>query len=647
MTGEPWIRANQRAFSAALDEVRSLLERHARSPGGAPRPDEAPAPAGEASPAQGSPPALDLVCSAFGLSSFERRVLVLCAGIELCSDFPALCAAAQGNARSTHATFSLALAAFPDAHWNALVSFAPLRRYRLIELDRGAGLTSAPLRIDEWALHWLTGTPSLDERLRDLAQPLIAARDLVPTHRRIAERIARLAEGPAAAAVIQLCGADRATRREIAAGAAALRGGGVVAVRAAYLHAADRDLVASLLEREVLLSSGTILIEIDDDEPPEALRAVAMLADRPALPVVVSSAAPVRAGARPVIRVDAHRPARAEQRALWQAAVGAEDAERSGEIERVVQQFDLGREAIFAAAAYARSDLESGNGDPRLSLWSACRAQIRPRLADLAQHIPTVAGWDDLILPPAQIALLREIGAHVRHRACVLDDWGFGKATRGLGVSALFAGASGTGKTMAAEVLARELEMDLHRVDLSQVVSKYIGETEKNLRRVFDAAEDGATVLLFDEADALFGKRSEVKDSHDRFANIEVSYLLQRMESYRGLAILTTNMMEALDDAFLRRIRFVVQFPMPDAALRRAIWQRAFPPATPTEGLDCGKLARLDVAGGNIRNIAIGAAFLAAERGEPVRMGHVLRSARTEYAKLQRPITEIDLGGLS
>src|SRR4029077_2109583 len=163
--------------------------------------------------------------------------------------------------------------------------------------------------------------------------------------------------------------------------------------------------------------------------------------------------------------------------------------------------------------------------------------------------------------------------------------------------------------TMAAEVLANRLRLDLYRIDLSQVVSKYIGETEKNLRRVFDGAEEGGAVLLFDEADALFGKRSEVKDSHDRYANIEVSYLLQRMESYRGLAILTTNMKQALDPAFLRRLRFVVQFPFPDTAERARIWERVFPVATPTENLELRKLARLNVAGGNIRNIALHGAF--------------------------------------
>ncbi|MFP4542075.1 MAG: ATP-binding protein, partial [Opitutales bacterium] len=193
-------------------------------------------------------------------------------------------------------------------------------------------------------------------------------------------------------------------------------------------------------------------------------------------------------------------------------------------------------------------------------------------------------------------------------------------------------------KTLAAEVLARELRLDLYRIDLSQVVSKYIGETEKNLARVFDAAEAGGAVLLFDEADALFGKRSEVKDSHDRYANIEVSYLLQRMENYRGLALLTTNRREALDQAFVRRLRFIVPFPFPDAGTRAEIWQRIFPAATPIEALDFVRLARLDAPGGVIRNIALTAAFLAADAGEPVRMCHLREAAQMEFAKLDKSL---------
>ncbi|MEH2114811.1 ATP-binding protein [Nostoc sp.] len=264
----------------------------------------------------------------------------------------------------------------------------------------------------------------------------------------------------------------------------------------------------------------------------------------------------------------------------------------------------------------------------------------------MAQSIRAIATWQDLVLPDPQQQLLREIVAQVRQRIRVYETWEFAvRGSNGLGISALFAGASGTGKTLAAEVLAHELRLDLYRIDLSQVVSKYIGETEKNLRQVFDAAEASGAILLFDEADALFGKRSEVKDSHDRYANIEVSYLLQKMESYRGLAILTTNLKNAIDSAFLRRIRFVVQFPFPDAVQRIAIWQGMFSPKLPTIDLDFTKLARLNITGGNIRNIALNAAFLAANDGESLQMKHLLQAAQGEYAKLEKPFTEVEMGG--
>jgi len=248
-------------------------------------------------------------------------------------------------------------------------------------------------------------------------------------------------------------------------------------------------------------------------------------------------------------------------------------------------------------------------------------------------------------LPAGQLAILHDIARQVRHRATVYQQWGFAaKSARGLGISALFAGESGTGKTLAAEVLAADLGLDLYRIDLAAVVSKYIGETEKNLERLFSAAESSGAVLLFDEADALFGKRSEVKDSHDRYANIELAYLLQRMESYRGLSILTTNLKALLDTAFLRRIRFVVQFPFPDLAQRAEIWRRIFPEPLPREPLKIEQLARLNVAGGNIRNIALNAAFLAADDGGTLNMGHLARAARMECAKLEKPLSEAEIG---
>jgi len=267
-------------------------------------------------------------------------------------------------------------------------------------------------------------------------------------------------------------------------------------------------------------------------------------------------------------------------------------------------------------------------------------------LSEYLSRLEVRAGFADLVLPDAELALLRDFVAQAGHRTRVYDEWGMaGPSPRGLGLTALFAGPSGTGKTLAAEVVARSVGLDLYRVDLSQVVSKYIGETEKNLRRVFDGADAGGAVLLFDEADALFGKRSEVRDSHDRYANVEVSYLLQRMETYRGIAILTSNMKGALDQAFLRRLRFVITFPFPEAEHREQIWQRCFAGPVPTDGLDFAKLARLSVSGGNIANIALSAAFLAAAADEPVRMHHLLRASVNECTKLDRPVMSGEVAG--
>jgi SpoVK/Ycf46/Vps4 family AAA+-type ATPase len=352
------------------------------------------------------------------------------------------------------------------------------------------------------------------------------------------------------------------------------------------------------------------------------------------------------------VTFEVSKPTTAEQRDLWSEALGPVSARLNGQMDAIVSQFSLDAVTIgLISAEVLQRQPDDGSSEAEAlgaALWKACNDHSQPALSELAQHIVPMATWDELVLPDAQMQTLREISVHVQQRMKVYETWGFAaRSTRGLGISALFSGASGTGKTMAAEVLANDLHLSLYRIDLSQVVSKYIGETEKNLRRVFDAAEEGGSILLFDEADALFGKRSEVRDSHDRYANVEISYLLQRMEAYRGLAILTTNLKETIDTAFLRRIRFAVSFPFPDAGQRAEIWRRIFPGQTPTDGLDVGRLARLNIPGGNIHNIALYAAFLAADAGEPVRMSHLQRAAQVEFGKLERPLAETELGGRS
>jgi SpoVK/Ycf46/Vps4 family AAA+-type ATPase len=333
-----------------------------------------------------------------------------------------------------------------------------------------------------------------------------------------------------------------------------------------------------------------------------------------------------------------------QRRTLWSESLGSLAHQMNGMFERIVEQFDLPPAEIAFAGALA--NLASGPGDGGEKTWQICRQRSRRSLDQLARRIETRAQWDDLILPEPQKQTLRQIVTHVRERALVYRQWGFEeRSARGLAVTAMFSGTSGTGKTMAAEVIAGTLDLDLFHVDLSTVVSKYIGETEKNLRRIFDAAEESSAVLLFDEADALFGKRTDVRDSRDRYANLEVSYLLQRMEAYQGVAILTTNMKQVIDPAFVRRIRFIVQFQYPDAARRAVIWQRIFPARTPVERLDYERLAQLNVPGGVIRNIALQAAFLAAEEKQPIGMKHILEGARCEYGKLERSLTPAETRG--
>jgi ATPase family associated with various cellular activities (AAA) len=436
-------------------------------------------------------------------------------------------------------------------------------------------------------------------------------------------------------------GGDRAL-----AAAAALRRNGLqpFLLQAADIPAApgERTALARLWMREAYLADSGLCVRLADGAETRSLLGFLGQIDAPVLIEADEDHVPEGLAA---VRVALPSPSSAERRAVWADSIGPLAGSMNGALDAVADQFRLDTPAIHSVAASLVLQ-DSAAGDLGRAAWRIGKAHARRSLEQLARRIDPKADWDSLVLPAAQTDTLRQIAAHVRNRITVLERWGFAaRYSRGLGLTALFVGASGTGKTMAAEVLANTLDLDLFQIDLAGLVSKYIGETEKNLRRVFDAAEDSGAILLFDEADALFGKRSEVKDSHDRYANLEISYLLQRMEAYRGLAILTTNMRHAIDTAFMRRLRFLVDFPFPDVAERVRIWRSILPPATPQADLDPVRLAQLGVAGGVIRNIAMHAAFLAADAAEPVRMSHLLAAARTEYAKLERPLSRSDTAG--
>jgi hypothetical protein len=573
--------------------------------------------------------ALGLLSQVYSLTPFETAVLVLCAGVELDARIPLLCAAACGDNARTEPTFSLALAALPDAHWSALAPDAPLRRWRLIEPVAVAGaatlLTRAPLRIDERVLHFLVGLDAPDTALLGRLLGLTAPAGTAPArHEARARQLADLWGG--SAPFVQLVG-DAETATEVAARAAALLGCAARQLDAAAMpsDAPERATLITYVNRDGLLGGGPLVVRTDAIEATEVqwLREL----QGPVAVIAPTLVRGIRGVALDVTGLDAD-----EQAGVWQTSLTA-----ATDIAALADQFNITAATIRAAATEANIT--------GVSAWTAARAATRHGLDALATRVETNATWDDLVLPPTEEQRLREIAAMVRHRATVYRSWGMDRGgVRGTGVSALFAGPSGVGKTLAAEVIAASLDLDLYRIDLSQIVSKYIGETEKNLRMVFDAADAGGCVLLFDEADALFGKRTEVKDSHDRYANLEVSYLLQRMESYRGLAILTTNLKDNVDKAFLRRLTAIVKFPFPDVAERTRIWQRVLVPTLPTEDVSVAALAQLAVTGGVIRNIALGAAFRAADDGAAVRMTHLLAAAHRECAKLERPLSETEVG---
>lgn len=594
-------------------------------------------------PAPDLPQTLTQLSQSFRLTPFESHILLLCLGTEVEPSIAQLCAQVQGNPQLAYPTLSLANSLFPDAHWQVLSPHSALQMWSLVEFVPQTIFTQAPLKLDRRVLCYLLGEPATDPELRGYVAPFTPRPShlvLPPSHAAIAQQaIAAWSSGQYP--LLQLWGLDSAARYGLAHTITQHLGFQLQTLSAAALPQSPGEIyhLHQRWLREALLSNAALLLDTSDLPAPTSHQhnAIALFLKGFNLPVILCGEQRLGFGDRHSLTFDLQSLPHQEKRQLWEQHLGERAHELNGHLEGIIAQFNLGTDAIRAACETVQ---HLASEDLPAQLWQYCRTQARPELEHLAQRIDCTATWDDLVLPSREKSVLMTIATQVKHRAKVYETWGFAsKSGRGLGISTLFAGASGTGKTMAAEVLAREFKLDLYRIDLSAVSSKYIGDTEKNLRKIFDAAESGGSVLLFDEADALFGKRTQVKDSHDRHANLEVSYLLQRMEAYQGLAILTTNLKDSLDQAFLRRLRFIINFPYPKKDARSKIWARIFPTQAPTQNLDYEQLGQLDVAGGNIRSIALNAAFLAAEAQEPVMMQHILQAAQAECLKLGRSLS--------
>ena len=641
---------------------RAFIQRLLAEPGASPQsPEPQAGPATDSGPQTAErlepPSALEMLSKQLGLSKFEQQTLLLCAAVEFDTRVAPLCARAHDDPLKPYPTFALALALFEESSWDVLSPERPLRFWRLLEITQvGAQpLTMSALRADERIVNYLKGLTYLDDRMASFLTPfdleggLIA---LAPSQEKICDSILRQLQQSSQIGrlpVVQLVGPDPIAKQLVAHDVASGLPHRLCRISVDQLPstASDLEALGRLWIRESRLLPLALYLDADDlDAASDRTSLVRRFLSRTDSVCFLAAREVIPRLGRHSIVLDVGKPTADEQEAAWSAVLGsvATDAPAG-----LAAQFNFNLPTIHRLAKAAQAAETTAPSWERV--WDMCCASERPRLDALAQRIRPTATWDDLVLPPAEMTLLRQIAAQVAQRNRVYQSWGFArKMNRGFGISTLFAGPSGTGKTMAAEVIATELKLNLYRIDLSAVVNKYIGETEKNLRRLFDAAEDCGAIMCFDEADALFGKRSEVKDSHDRYANIEINYLLQRIESYRGLAILTSNMKTALDSAFTRRLRFIVNFPFPGVAHRRQLWERVFLQddvrqglsAPPLAVLDYDRLARLNLAGGQIHNVALNAAFLAAHAGTPVTMSLILEAARSEFLKSDRPVNEAD-----
>jgi AAA+ superfamily predicted ATPase len=627
---------------------------------------------------------LEQLQQTFGLSNFDLDVVAIALAPELDRRYERLYVYLQDDVRGKRPTVDLALnllCADATTKLTCRVHFAadaPLIRQGLLHLLGDANpakptLLAHELHLDEAVTRFLLAQPGLDTRLTPFCQLLQPTRS--PTHRlwdedNVRSLIALATQAHRPPLRLYVEGPDRSGKRHAVEAIARHLQTSVLIVDITRLVSAKDTLDntlkqifrESLLHQSVLYLDGLDALRTSD----LALSYQSLLVELAAAPnvTILSGTQPWIPGSdHPlgVISIPFPMPDVQHSKTSWQHHLSTVNASLTDtELSELVSRFRLTDSQIAEAVAIAHNTAQwkqlqavhpSSPAAPQLSdFFAAARAQCGHELQDLARKVELKYTWNDIVLPPLQRSQLQEICNQARLQNYVYDTWGFGgKLSLGKGLNVLFTGLPGTGKTMAAEVLAHELQLDLYKIDLSQIVSKYIGETEKNLNRIFTAAANSNAILLFDEADALFGKRSDVKDAHDRYANIEVGYLLQKMEEYEGIAILTTNLRSNIDEAFVRRLRFILDFPLPDRTHRHTIWKQIFPATAPCDPeLDLKFLAdQFEITGSVIRNIALAAAFLAATDDKTITMTHITKALRREYQKTGRILMETQLGDYS
>ncbi|WP_405956566.1 AAA family ATPase [Streptomyces phaeochromogenes] len=610
----------------------------------------------------------------FGLHPVDVEVVVMCLAPEMDRRYERLYGYLHDDMTRRLPTVGLALdmlCADPAARAAARTRFAPsapLVRHRLVTLTEdsaapGHSLLGHTVRLDPRVAGFLLGDDELAARLRPYARIVTPTGTLDDLHfpGEFSASLARLSEH-ADDALVVYCQGPYGVGKQSAASACGRRWNAPLLVVSADLLA-DRPMeefaaLVGLADRQARLQGAVMYWEnidvlLGDQARPRLALLLSALAAHPGPAFLAGNTAwepsdPPRD--MTFVRLEFPAPGYPERLRLWETALDGTD--RSAlDLAALSGKFRLTGGQIQDAAATARNLAHARAPDaPRMTqddLYTACRLQSNRKLAELAQRITPHYSWDDIVLPADRMEQLREVADQVRYRALVYESWGFErKLANGRGLAVLFSGPSGTGKTMAADVLAHELGLDLYKIDLSTVVSKYIGETEKNLSRIFAEAATSNAVLFFDEADAMFGKRSQVRDAHDKYANLETSYLLQRMEQHEGVVVLATNLRKNLDDAFIRRLHVTIDFPVPGVEERRRIWEKVWPKEVPLDGgLDPDLLARqIDLPGGNIRNIALAGAFLAAADGGVVTMEHLLRATRREYQKMGKILSTGEFG---